>query len=108
MEDRRACFNEPATTTIKDSDSSKKLMVAKIENRRKKLTVVDSIQGETSDKQQRPARKRKCSGRYDDWQREHIHKQSKDCVYILENILEFDMFLMKLYKLSTLGVLPDL
>ncbi|GKC90770.1 hypothetical protein Tco_1151419 [Tanacetum coccineum] len=62
MEDRRACFNKPATTTIKDSDSTKKLMVAKMENRRKKLTVVDSIQRATSDKQQRPARKRKCSG----------------------------------------------
>ncbi|PWA50172.1 Pre-mRNA polyadenylation factor Fip1 [Artemisia annua] len=79
MENRRARFNEPSTTTIKDSDSTKKLTVVKIENRRacfndpvtatikhsdstKKLTVVDCIQEATSNKQQRPARKRKWGG----------------------------------------------
>ncbi|GJU66088.1 hypothetical protein Tco_1252347 [Tanacetum coccineum] len=34
MENKRACFNEPATTTIKDLDSTKKLAMAKLENRR--------------------------------------------------------------------------
>ncbi|GKE46824.1 hypothetical protein Tco_1478082 [Tanacetum coccineum] len=78
MENKRACFNEPATTTIKDLDSTKKLAMAKLENKRacfndpvtttinysdstNKITIVDSIQEATLDKQQRPSRKRKWS-----------------------------------------------
>lgn len=50
MEKRRARFNEPISTTRKDSDSTGK------------LTVMDSVQETVSNKHQRPTRKRRWGG----------------------------------------------